>query len=743
MSSYDHDLSIWITEVSATGFRVNGRVKLGKNSYNANGFHVETGVNGYGSRGHTASIGTRGGSYDFSDYYSVGTSYDARSFSCHVSADLSWSSSGTNTGNPVYATANTPAAEFNKPYPPKTPASARVSDTQAKVTWGSNYDNASGRHWHKVYVERSTDGGGYSQIAALNWDATNYFDNGVTANHAYAYRLRAANTKYSDYVTAGTVYNTPAAPMSVAASLVSAGTVRVNADVTNVNTATSYAIERSVDGGEWAKVSEVASFPYDDTGAAGMVSYRVQALRGPLASAWAASDQIAAITPPLAPKVALAAAVMPVGGGVGVSWTPNHPDGSAQEAAQVGYTVDGGTEAVLDAEGAAASAVIPDDGTPHSWSVRVRTKGAHEDWGAWSAPALCATAVPPQVVITRPASDDDVMSELPFSIEWQVSPETPDASTTVRVTAGAASYSAQLPAGARSLSIGRDSLFPASGEVMTVALEVVGTSTLRTTAERTCSVEYAAPAVPAAEAVVGGLLSVSVTVRFGGDGWSVVGTGLVSPEYEVEDDAIPISAGAEVVDGAAEIGDTAATESVDVVRVMPDGSQWVVADGMADGESCIDPLPPINTDYSYLVVARAQSGAVSTLTVPMRVESRCWAVNFGPAAQGGRLFELSPSSSVDVSRTGELLRFAGGGLPMFYGDGGVSSKMSLGFKLLSASEVTEVESMFREHAVAWLRDPMGRRLRARVSVGTSMTVRDLHSVSIDAEEVRWMEAANG
>lgn len=89
MSSYDHDLSIWITEVSATGFRVNGRVKLGRNSYNANGFHVETGVNGYGSRGHTASIGTRGGSYDFSDYYSVGTSYDARSFSCHVSADLS------------------------------------------------------------------------------------------------------------------------------------------------------------------------------------------------------------------------------------------------------------------------------------------------------------------------------------------------------------------------------------------------------------------------------------------------------------------------------------------------------------------------------------------------------------------------------------------------------------------------------------------------------------------------------
>ena len=474
-----------------------------------------------------------------------------------------------------------------------------------------------------------------------------------------------------------------------------------------------------------------------------MVSYRVQSMRGALASAWAASDQIAAITPPLAPKVALAAAVMPVGGGVGVSWTPNHPDGSAQEAAQVGYTVDGGTEAVLGVEGAAASAVIPDDGTPHSWSVRVRTKGAHEDWGAWSAPALCATAVPPQVVITRPASDDDVMSELPFSIEWQVSPETPDASTTVRVTAGAASYSAQLPAGARSLSIGRDSLFPASGEVMTVALEVVGTSTLRTTAERTCSVEYAAPAVPAAEAVVGGLLSVSVTVRFGGDGWSVVGTGLVSPEYEVEDDAIPISAGAEVVDGAAEIGDTAATESVDVVRVMPDGSQWVVADGMADGESCIDPLPPINTGYSYLVVAHAQSGAVSTLTVPMMVKSRCWAVNFGPAAQGGRLFELSPSSSVDVSRTGELLRFAGGGLPMFYGDGGVSSKMSLGFNLLSAAEVIEVEAMFREHAVAWLRDPMGRRLRARVSVGTSMTVRDLHSVSIDAEEVRWMEAANG
>lgn len=106
---FNHNIYISITEVSSTGFRVNGSITLGQNSSNASGFQVNTDVDGFSTRYHTVYINRKGGSASWSDYYSVGQSYDSRTYACSVWADLSWSSNGSNTGNPVRTTATVPA----------------------------------------------------------------------------------------------------------------------------------------------------------------------------------------------------------------------------------------------------------------------------------------------------------------------------------------------------------------------------------------------------------------------------------------------------------------------------------------------------------------------------------------------------------------------------------------------------------------------------------------------------------
>lgn len=104
-------IDIWISDISTTGFRVNGKIQFDSKTWNALGFNVYTEANGFSRRNHTAVIPNRGGSYSFSDYYSVSASTSDRTITCRVGADLSWSATGSSTGNPVSANANIPAVK--------------------------------------------------------------------------------------------------------------------------------------------------------------------------------------------------------------------------------------------------------------------------------------------------------------------------------------------------------------------------------------------------------------------------------------------------------------------------------------------------------------------------------------------------------------------------------------------------------------------------------------------------------
>ena len=110
---YNHNLYISISDVSSTGFRVNATFVAGQNSYNAQGFTVNTDVDGFSTRYHTAYISSRGGSDSWSDYYSV--SEDGlrdRVYNCSAWADTSWSSNGCDSGNPVRTSVTVPKRAY-------------------------------------------------------------------------------------------------------------------------------------------------------------------------------------------------------------------------------------------------------------------------------------------------------------------------------------------------------------------------------------------------------------------------------------------------------------------------------------------------------------------------------------------------------------------------------------------------------------------------------------------------------
>ena len=184
------------------------------------------------------------------------------------------------------------------------------------------------------------------------------------------------------------------------------------------------------------------------------------------------------------------------------------------------------------------------------------------------------------------------------------------------------------------------------------------------------------------------------------------------------------------------------TVSLTVQRVNTDGSLWVVGDGLADGETVMDPLPPLNTPVDYVITAHTAAGATSELRVTVGVNSSGRAaMNAGAAASECVLTQFDFKYKGGYSHSGELLHFASGTLPVFYATSDVDNSESYDFTLLGASAISETRAFFMAHPVCWVRTPDGRRLRCRVSATFDADNRfEKCAVSVSADEVEWGEA---
>ena len=667
---------------------VTGRAVYGNGTYNNYGVSCKLTVSGVGTWTGTITLPLNASPRSFSHTFEINGSTTGRNLTCTAWWDASFSSLGGNTT--ATTTVYVPPLDYDPPNAPSGCSASRKSDAQAAVTW-TNGATSNARPRSATLVERQTDGGAWSQIASVGASATNYTDNIISANHRYAYRVRAQGAGgYSGYATSGYIYTTPAAPSSVLAEKTGAQAVQLSIEGA-APWATSYAVERSTDGGsQWESAGAPASFPWVDSEApAGTVVYRVAAVRGSLQSAWAQSNSVTTITPPLAPTVTGLPNVAATGSTLTAQWVPNHPDGSAQTQAQVEYTIGDGSPQTATVEGASTSYVLPESVTAAAGTVkvRVRTHGLDPDWGAWSAYSTVAVAVPPSAHFTNPASDGATVAALPLVVAWEATDSTGVASQTLALLGadGSTLLTRQLAGDVRSFQID-DSVYALSNLAdYELLLTVLGGSSLATIVERQFSTDWAEPAQPTAE-------------------------------LETDPDDLSCAVTVHAGEGT---GDEPEAVSFSVIRILPDGSQWLVADGLTDGQQCIDPLPPLNVDYGYLVTAYAETGVSSSLTVPARVDAVLAAFNFGDAAATCELARLDPSWSHSPKRSGTLYHFAdggeAGGLPVPYGGADVDSTRSMGFTVLDPGQLRRLQELAAKYYTCWFRDVYGGRALCAVS----------------------------
>lgn len=418
---------------------------------------------------------------------------------------------GIYAGGTDYAWLNVTVPKVLAPNAPTGCTATYVSDSQASVSW-TNGTTDTDHPRDATLVERRDGSNDWAQVASASGTASGFTDNGISANTQYQYRVRAKNVAgYSAYSTSGSIYTTPAAPASVTLDKTAATTVQV--DVTGTwGYSVTYDIESTYDGGStWASVATSTSLPYSATVNAGTVQFRVRAVRGALASAWALSASLVTICPPLAPTIVQAPAnPTAYGDGSTVAWTPNHPDGSTQSAAEVKVTNPGGTSTTYTVSTATSYSFTPN--ATGTWTAQVRTKGLDPSYGEWSQTVSWGVHNPPAVVITSPATDGTDVVALPLNVAWTVTDPTGVSTQRIIIEGDGQILNRTLAGDVRAVALNASDVALENGQTYTIRLRVMGGSGLVTEQTRIFDVAWLAPTPPVLQITEGEGKSATIDV---------------------------------------------------------------------------------------------------------------------------------------------------------------------------------------------------------------------------------------
>ena len=463
----------------------------------------------------TAATGWKSVSYNGTTTLATATFDVTRGASdktAHIGAYAEGGGTGIYAGGTDYAWLNVTVPKVLAPNAPTGCTATYVTDSQATVAW-TNGTADSDHPRDATLVERRDGSNDWAQVASASGTASGFTDNGISANTQYQYRVRAKNVAgYSAYSTSGSIYTTPAAPASVTLDKTAATTVQV--DVTGTwGYSVTYDVESTYDGGStWASVATSTSLPYSATVGAGTVQFRVRAVRGALASAWTNSASLVTICPPLAPTIVQAPAnPTAYGDGSTISWTPNHPDGSTQSAAEVKVTNPGGTSTTHTVSTATSYSFTPN--ATGTWTVQVRTKGLDPSYGEWSQTVSWGVANPPAVVITSPATDGTDVVSLPMTVSWSVTDSTGVSAQRIIIEGSDGEILNRTLAGdVRTVALNASDVALENGQTYTIRLRVMGGSGLVTVQTRIFDVAWLAPAAPVLQLTEGEGRSATIDV---------------------------------------------------------------------------------------------------------------------------------------------------------------------------------------------------------------------------------------
>ena len=188
------------------------------------------------------------------------------------------------------------------------------------------------------------------------------------------------------------------------------------------------------------------------------------------------------------------------------------------------------------------------------------------------------------------------------------------------------------------------------------------------------------------------------------------------------DDGLLLSGNLTIEDGAIKLTSTAPTKNYDIARKDSDGTLTVLGTSNDLGTFVIDRLPPLNTEYEYVMTAHAESGTYITFSVKaLCPSSGDEAFNFGDAAETCLRVGFDAQASRSKKVSGNTFHFALGKgasqLPTFYSNDDMDIDGTHSYKLhsLDAYRRAELITDKPENAVCYFRSAFGRIARVYVS----------------------------
>lgn len=630
---------------------------------------------------------------------------NASGFNVYCSASMQLVGGYHNGTSSCGANVWVPAITYSAPGAPSGLTVTRESDTKHVLKW-TNPGSTTTKPVTGNNVYRHTDDGGTENLYSSG-AVTTFTDGTTVAGHKYSYDVRATGPGGTgDMSNSVTVYTSPLAPELTVEKTTAGVKVTVTKEPKYHD---GWDVERSTDMGKtWTAVTYTQDgLSFTDTKSpAGTVRYRVRATMTGIPGAWGETSDVVTICPPNPPTIGKLNNVYATGSGIVITWVPNHPDWTAQSAAQVDVVKDGAS-LIHDIAGATASYTI-EDAANGAYQVRVRTKGQDASWGEWSAYKTFSVKTAPTLTIISPASGA-VIDRLPLSVRWLTSDETGIVFQTVKLLDASGSVMATKSVAAPTTEVeftGSDGFQNKSS--YTLQITIRGGSGLESTTSEQFTTEWAHPDVP------------TVTVR-------------------TLDRAM-----ASVTITAADTEPRAV--SFDVVRILSDGSSLVMGTGMKDGEQFIDVLPPIGVEYWYSVTAYADTGAMVEFKQGALIDiDGMEAFNFGAAAEKCVYLGLNASDSESIEMTGTTFHFALGRdnapLPTFYPDGDMDVTGTHSYVIYRKEDYLKLRELVRDpaNAVCWYRSAYGRRARvyAKWNLSYASSNYSLFEVSANVTEVVW------
>ena len=548
-------------------------------------------------------------------------------------------------------------------------SATRNSDTSASVSWtrGTGADTT----YSRIYVERQTDGGSWTELTYVAGSATSYTDDTVSANHTYSYRVRAYNSSgYSGYGTSGAIYTTPAAPANVTGERSGNGTsIVLTVSNDNTRTATGFDVQYRAEGSDtWtnATVSSstgtpVTSITIDNMG--GSFYFRVRNTRSTLASAWTESALVVTITPPNAPTLVSPSSGAVLGASsstqsVTFEWQHNPVDGSSQTAAEIRYRKSTTqTWSTATATTSESKAITLDRGYTYVWQVR--TKGADANYGDWSNTQSFDLYAPPSITVDfSPKDGSGNLEGMP--VQYTVT-YTDDyglfSSGTIGISlGGTVLYSEALPTTATTIGtasnitgeVTTQEFLPSSGNTYTIDVSARSSDTLTATATKSMPVSMGEP------------YHGTLTITNDPD------TGYASLTVGWDENT----------------GSVAATYAT-VYRVTADGRK-LLGDNLADGAGILDKYAPLNTTYQYEVITHASSTAIAVEDFDNVIETQRWFAYWGNECAWA---EWNPQGSYKFTRPDKKrVHYVGREYPVSYDGTALDESHSITWTVLEMHE---------------------------------------------------------